>query len=607
MKAKPFFLLLLIVCNSIFTISAQQLYDRVIKVDVQTYNLVKDALLDFQYQLAKGTGKDFIIDDKNPLGESGIQIIKLDVAANPGYDKRLDATNDDAVLIQSDGEHNLKIIAYSRQGLINGIYTYLDTLGFRWYHPGEEWSYAPSLKSIGFRCDKVYKPDFELRTFFGSYGTPRNRPIDPKFEVDQDWRIWSARNRLGGSLTLKGHAWDGIVYGWHDYLISHPDEMALVKGVRVKPDNGNAKFCLSNDDFQKVFIYHFTAQLKKMMKDNPNLARYVVSVEPSDGDGDCECEACKKMGTNSTRVFFMANLVAKEFQKISPNAFVNLYAYNTHAAVPDLDLEPNVIVQVIPYKYQSYASPENMIEWWGKKSNRLFIYDYYGLPLLNVDMPLHNVSAPWRYAERIKFWHKNNIKGIGLESSYSIGATGVGLYLFARLSWDANADEWKILKEYYHRCYGAAYDAVWNAHLKLADDSLERSQTLFKVISQLSKETSGLKLTAFEKAHLTDFKAYTHYLKLLYEMQSKDSKGDTVSVDNLLRYTYSIYFRKEVHPFPINEWPMRFGHTGNFVVKYWSTFNQSAPGMRYAGVVQLTDEEINKLFDDDCRQATMRK
>jgi hypothetical protein len=580
----------------------QALYGQVIIADPASFALAKDGIWDFQYQLSLATGADFNINTKDSVHTSGIQIIKLDPLLNANYDKRLDPDNEDAVLIQSDGEHNLKIIAYSRQGLINGIYTYLDTLGFRWFHPGDKWAQIPRLKDIRLKCDAVFKPDFTLRTFFGTYGTPRNRVVDPKFTIDRDWNMWSMRNRLGGAYALHGHAWGSIVDQWHEYLDKRPEEMALVNGKRVSTKTPNAKFCLSNDDLQKVFIYHMTRELNRMMKENPDQSKYIVSVEPSDGEGDCECEACKKMGTVSTRVFFMANLVAREFQKISPKAYVNLYAYNTHAAVPDLDLEPNVIVQVIPYKYQNYyTSPNQMIEAWKKKSNNLFIYDYYGLPLLNVDMPLHNSLAPWRYAQRIKYWHQQNIKGMNLESSYSLGCTGVGLYLFARLGWNAQADEWQLLKEYYHACYGNASESVWQAQLALADDSLGKEKTLNNVMQKLQSETAKPKLDSLQKSRLTDFKAYTHYLKLLYEMQRVDGNGDALAVDNLLRYVYSIFMRKEVHPFPINEWAIHYGRHGSFVDKNWGTFNVLATGMKFNTVVPLTDEEIDKLFEEDCR------
>ena len=596
------FLFLLMGCMHQQQTFSQTSYGNVIKVDAQTFGLVKDAVTDFQYQLSKAMGTDFKIDNKDTSAENGIRLIKLDAAKNGGFDKRLDPTNDDAVLIESDGEHSLRIVAYTQQGLINGIYTYLDTLGFRWYHPGDEWAIVPRFKGIGLKCNTVYKPDFTLRTFFGTWGTPRNWVVDKNYRVDKEWNMWSTRNRLGGAYSLKGHAWGAVLAQWHDYFRDRPEEMAMVNGKRIGVDGPSNKFCVSNEDFQKVFVFHMVRQLKKMMSDNPLLPMYIVSVEPSDGDGDCECDACKKMGSVSTRDFFLANLVAKEFQKISPRAYVNLYAYNTHAAPPDLKLEPNVIVQIIPYGYQNVSSPEQMIEGWKKKSDHLFIYDYYGLPILNLDQPLHNVLAPWRFAERLKYWHAQNIRGITLESSYSIGATGVGLYLFARLGWNIHQDEWRLLKDYYHQCYGPAHDVVWLADLALADDSMEKSVVLNKVEKDFSKGLEKLELTPEEKLRIIDYEAYLHYLKLLYRMQKTDAQGDTVAVDNLLRYVYSIFMRKEVHPFPVNEWPINFGHTADFVKKNWSTFNINAPGMKFASVVPFTDAEIEKLFEEDCKK-----
>lgn len=582
---------------------SQPLYGNVIKADAQTFDLVKDAVLDMQFQLSKATGADFKIDKTDSSISSGIRLVKLDVSKNINYDKRLDPANDDAVLIESDGEHSITIVAYTRQGLINGIYTYLDTLGFRWYFPGGEWAHTPKLKSIGYKCSKVFVPDFAMRTFFGTWGTPRNRVIDKAYEIDKEWNLWSMRNRMGGAYELHGHAWGGFFVANADKFAGKPEYWALVNGVRVKPSEGGHKFCISNAEARKIFVDYMVEQLKKDMAAHPQKTIYCVSVEPTDGDGDCECEACKKLGNVSTRDFFLANEVAKEFQKISRGAYVNLYAYNTHAAPPDLKLEPNVIVQIIPYGYQSFSSPQQMIEAWKKKSGHLFIYDYYGLPILNLDQPLHNVLAPWRFAERIKYWHEQNIKGVTLESSYSIGATGVGLYLFARLGWDVHADEWQILKDYYHQCYGPAHDVVWLADLTLADDSLEKSAVLNKVMHQFETGLKKLKLEPEQKARITNYKAYLHYLKLLYQMQKTDPQGDTVAVDNLLEYVYSIFMRKEVHPFPVNEWAINFGHTADFVKKNWSTFNISAPGMKYALEVPLTDQEIDKLFEEDCKGA----
>src|SRR5580658_8114013 len=98
MKLRYLLVFLLMGCMHQQPTFSQTMYGRVIKMDAPTYGLVKDAVLDFQYQLAKGTGKDFTIDTKDSTRLTGIQLIKLDPVKDKNYDKRLDPDNDDAVL-----------------------------------------------------------------------------------------------------------------------------------------------------------------------------------------------------------------------------------------------------------------------------------------------------------------------------------------------------------------------------------------------------------------------------------------------------------------------------------------------------------------------------
>ncbi len=289
--------------------------------------------------------------------------------------------------------------------------------------------------------------------------------------------------------------------------------MALVNGERVKP-NTAMKFCVSNKMLQDTFVADMVGQLQKQIIANPYGSAYCVSVEPSDGEGFCECDNCSKIGGISEQVFFLANVVAKAFQKISPKAYVNLYAYNTHAAPPAFDLEPNVIVQIIPYGYQHFSSPKQMLETWKKKGHKLFIYDYYGLPIDNIDMPLKGELKPLEFAKRLKYWHEQHIIGATLESSYSIGCTGLGLYLFARLGWNINSDANNLADDYYKHCFGKAAEAVKQADGYLNDDTMERICALSMADLALQKLTSKTKLDEQQNTCLRDYKAYLHYLKL---------------------------------------------------------------------------------------------
>lgn len=571
--------------------NAQENYGYIIVAN-RAANIKAPAIYDLQYYLKKGTGHDFKFMVSDSLPSIGVQIIRLYPVKDVGYDKRLPANDLDAFLIESDGKHSLKIIAYFDRGLANGIYAYLEKLGFRWFHPGEEWTYVPTLKNICMVINQKITPDFSMRAFFGSYGTPRNYYADPTKIVDKAWAQWAYRNRMEGGL--KGHSWNEFLWRNIQELLQHPEYMAMVDGKRVKP-NTAMKFCISNKGFQQLFIKDMVAQLKAAMG-NDKFGTYYISVEPSDGEGDCECDECKKLGSVSNRDFLLANLVAKEFQKISPNAYVNLYAYDTHAAPPDFELERNVAVQIIPYGFQNFSSPEEMIAAWKKKNHDLYIYDYYGLPINNLDMPLKGALEPLAFARRLKYWYDQHIKGANLESSYSIGSTGIGLYLFAHMTWDIHRDPNQLIDEYYELNYGKAAPVLKQVQQILSDTTIKNAEALVKAAHLLKVKTQALSLAEKQKSHLTDYKAYLVYLKLLYKVQNGSARDEPAASDTLMRYAYSIFQTMMVHQLPLSEYMRSYGPTTAYIQQYWNYLKEDDKAMKFSTVKQLTAPEIDAMF-----------
>ena len=336
----------------------------------------------------------------------------------------------------SGNKKRLLLVASHPQGLALAIYSYLDQLGFKWYFPGDEWTYIPSLSGINLVTEKVVSPSFHLRNFFGTGGIVPQKAIDPNLSLQQDWDIWKRRNRMGGEVALGGHYGETFNLAHRAQLEQHPEYMALVKGKRG-PWSAGVKWCISNKDLRALFIKDRVDFLKKALtaQQFPN-KKITIPVDPADGYGDCECDECKKLGSNSDRVFLLANEVAKAVATISPLAYPNLLAYNTHAAPPPFQLEPNLIVQIIPYAFQNVGTPQQMIALWQKKGNSLYMYDYYGLPDWHFDTPLSGGWSPDGLMEKLRTWEKIKIQGFMLESSFSIGSAGMGLYLMSRLGWN---------------------------------------------------------------------------------------------------------------------------------------------------------------------------
>ena len=588
-----FYVFLLLAISSV----AQPFYGHTIHASHRTNYLLSATIRDLQYHLQKVSQDSIRIDTRDTTWQHGICLIKLDKGHPSEFDHRLDPHNSDAFVLRSDGSGYMHIIAYTEDGLTNGMYTYMDLLGFRWFHPGNVWTYIPPIKDIRLRIDSAFTPDFVLRSFFGSYGTPRNPVIDKPKSVQNEWFLWSTRNRMGGSYILHGHEWNSFLWANIDTLKQHPEYMALVKGSRVVPTTA-AKFCLSNKNLRELFVEYMVAKLKKDMAANPGQERYLESVEPSDGGGSCKCDNCKKMGSFSTQVFTLANEAARALRKVSPNAGVNLLAYYAHADTPNVKLEHNVLVQIVPYKYQKVTSADSLIDMWCVKKDTLFMYDYFGLPILNLDMPLHK---PIEYVKRVKYWHTHKVKGMVLESSYSIGAAGLGLYLFSRLGWDVHASVHDMADEYYRLNYGKAAQAMYQAQAVLAD-TLERRKELYSAVRTIHDKIKMSALTHEQQQRIVAYESYLHYLKLLYEYKTFDKANEPQTTDSLIRYANSIFMRMMTTNFPLIEYMWAYGPTKDYVHKYWDIYHPGDGESKYPSVQQCTDEQIQRYFEEDYRE-----
>lgn len=575
-------------------VHAQTAYNHTIAVSPTTYKAIQPAVVDLQTHLSKALNQLFKVLKTDSVPAVGIVLVKVPLADSLKYEG-LNFSNSESFLLLSDGKTQLQIIAFTKQGLMHGIYTYLDKLGFKWYKPGDEYATIPALKDIRLKLNEVQAPGMGVRSFFGTFGTPRNSVLDKGKQVDKNWALWEMRNRMGGSYNLKGHAWNPFLWRNIKALQQHPEYMAMLKGARVKPGTA-AKFCISNTGFRELFVADMVKQLNAMMANSPHAAKYIVSVEPSDGGGFCTCDECKKLGGVSNAVFMLANQTAKAFSEVSPVAYVNLYAYNKHAAPPAFALEPNVLVQLIPYKYQSYAKPHEMIKAWQAKTANLFMYDYYGLPLTNLDMPLK--VSPESNAERIKYWYTQGIKGVRLESSYSTEATGLGLYLFARLGWNKEEDVNAIVAEYHRQCYGSAAETIRQSKQVLTDGKVGRGEALAKAAALLK----SLKPPAdsVQARNLTNYKAYLHYLYLLYGFTAR--KDVNAAADELMAFVSGTWHRMIIHPFAVYDYLLNRSKAKAYIQTNWNYLKVADKGAKFKTVVQLTDADIETLFREDLQR-----
>src|SRR5690606_18552993 len=115
------------------------------------------------------------------------------------------------------------------------------------------------------------------------------QPAGQQQRAAADYGAWSRRNRMAQSFTVNcGHAWQSIIGDNHGLFQEHPEYLALVDGRRQ-----GEQLCVSNPAVRQLAVDWAIRFLDR------NPAMDMVSMEPSDGDGQCECDACAELGSIS--------------------------------------------------------------------------------------------------------------------------------------------------------------------------------------------------------------------------------------------------------------------------------------------------------------------
>lgn len=365
------------------------------------------------------------------------------------------------------------------RGTLYGVYSFLESLGVRWYRPDEWGEYVPSLKTIKVKNgSKTYKPGFAYRSGLQSYRS--YRAWTP--EQDRLGKLWATRMRMNVNM------WTGPEYGgyyFRDYAHSyfqliphsyyfkdHPEYFALIDGKRS--ENEHAQLCLSNPELQKLFI----SRIKDHIKQYPY--QQVIAIEPNDGSEWCQCDNCKAMDdpnlkTNagggvsmSNRVCAFGNIVAKEIAKEHPEVKMGWLTYNMHTEVPTIvkQLEPNVALQSAAYaaaysdysrKLRDSSSGQNsaflkVIEGYSKLCSDLTTYEYWQGYCWLGPMPVVNVMV-----DRLREYKKMGIQGVYNQvQECHWGSQGINYYMYCKLMWDPDLDYKKELNLYYKNFYGPA-------------------------------------------------------------------------------------------------------------------------------------------------------
>jgi hypothetical protein len=222
-----------------------------------------------------------------------------------------------------------------------------------------------------------------------------------------------------------GHTWERAVPA--ELFEKHPEYFALINGTRLKPDGGNAQYCLSNPDVQER-IYRDLASW---------LGRGYASVDLGQPDGfrECQCEDCAKLYDTgpdwSEKIWIFNRAVAERLQESHPGKEVTMMSYILTAAPPKSfqKFPPNTCIML------TGTNEEDIAPWRGIEVPRGFTgYIYNWCP--NLGTRYTPMRTPRFVETQVKRLAANRIQSLYRDGPGQLfGLEGPVFYVMGRM-WD---------------------------------------------------------------------------------------------------------------------------------------------------------------------------
>lgn len=591
---------------------AQQIY-----YPAGSSQLLQATALDMAMLLKKATGNTYAVQQYTAKPTAGIVYT---------YDSSF--TDNQACRVKSDGRSYLVFSAAEDNGLIYGIYRYLNQLGYRFYQPGELWETTPQLSSAYSKTDTLYTCAFKYKTWFLSGGYNKwLMDDDDSYNWDlypgkngHDWSLYRRRNNMLGANRFAGHREDVISAGYLNTLSENPCYVAPFNGSRQAsiqsvPDiNNTAAMKLWADAIeQKYTQYANTIYGKKEIYTNFyrnfNYNNQYIGIEVADGahwansvSNTCSSSLLLKP---SDQQFTLANFTVATINKTYPGKHFQLYAYDSHADVPSasINISDKIDVQVIPGVYQNETSPLALLTRWYNRHKNISEYHYLNLASWSGETPAFNFSEVENTIQRLK---KNKSQGIVWETAPAKFST-LPFLLAANESLVSNKNIDDVLKEFSNNLFGKASALVYDL-LKLWSD--DKTFTLsnglqdyryklplyFDMVNNASALSSDDVLV---NRRLLELKAFLHYMVLYYDwvMDQRAPVAKTKKAAVLCEYLARVHHLKLVNSYAVIQTIVNsYTKTDNIYASY-----NTLDGTAYLnGTLPLiTEAEIRKQFEDD--------
>ena len=490
----------------------------------------------------------------------------------------------EAFVIRTD-DKRVRLIGNTDLGASHAAFRFLEEIGCRWFFPAKEWEVVPSIRDLSVNLDIVDRPAILARRIWYGFGL---FPDKGTRRARNEYEAWARHNRMASSHSVYcSHAWQAIIAANKAVIDQHPEYLALVKGQRK-----GMKLCLSNPAVRKMMTDWALDYFRK----NPD--RDMVSMEPSDGLGHCECENCVRMGSVSDRVFGIANEVARAVAKEFPGKMVGLYAYSNHCEPPSFPLEPNVYVQsTAGFIYGKYTFDE-LSDLWPKKAKRTGFYLYLSVWFWDFDMLPGGNGGNLKYIrETIPKLAAKGAQSFDCESGSNWGPNGRGYYIANKLMWNPQADVDALLADFYTKAFGPAAPAMQRYYERVdpGNKPLMSENLLALAFRDIDEAAKLAKDRPDVQARLDHLKQYLHYERMRWDYQRAPKEAKEAQALAMLTHLYRTRYSY------MNHWAAMRQALVEALAKEVNKSEWTAPNTPkpWEVATPCTHEETETAFQDD--------
>ena len=377
------------------------------------------------------------------------------------------------------------------KGVLNGVYQLLfKNTDIIWARPNLEFGtlFTPNPNLVFNTTDFIDTPYFSMRGWQTRYGATEDEFIWAVRNLSS-WTSWSPGQRKENDTygmikeMFFGHNITGMYITADKYYQSHPEFFPEIKGKRVDFNHAKRRpqLCFTNQEMIECFKKEFEYHVQRV----PGCKIYGIFAE--DNYELCQCAKCREdiklpdgrvlkhsdPDFQSTRFFQFLTPIAEFAKKRFPDILISTYAYFFTEIPPAINVPDNVIILTCPiYKNVKFpmATPQNAatfnkLNGWLKKTDKIILYDYFGLTR-KFPRPV-DVSAAadykYLYEHGVRLTHSeimsDNFRRTDPEKDLGIAVwdcNSIYYWTMSQLVWNPYQDIDALRDEYLKRVFGPA-------------------------------------------------------------------------------------------------------------------------------------------------------